>query len=41
MKALDGNFSTTRRVIKANPEAIIQLTKQSQKPDDKFEVQVF
>lgn len=34
---LDEDFSTTRRVIKADPQAIESLVKQSNKPEDKFE----
>jgi hypothetical protein len=41
MKALDVNFSTTRRVIKTNPQVIIQFMKQSHKPEDEFEARAF
>lgn len=34
---LDENYSTTRRVIKADPQEIAGLVKQSNKPEDKFE----
>lgn len=38
---LDENYSTTRRVIKADPQDIAGLVKQSHKPEDKFETVLF
>lgn len=38
---LDENYSTTRRVIKADPQEIAGLVKQSYKPEDKFETVLF
>ena len=37
MFELDKNYSTMRRVIKADPQEIAGLVKQSNKPEDKFE----
>lgn len=39
--SLDATYSTTRRVVKAEPEVIAELIKQSAKPEDQFETQVF
>ncbi|MBD3842266.1 MAG: glycosyltransferase [Campylobacterales bacterium] len=41
MIELDKNYSTTRRVIKADPQEIAGLVKQSNKPEDKFETVLF
>jgi len=38
---LDPNYSTTRRVIKADHQEIAGLLKQTNKPEDKFETQLF
>ena len=38
---LDKNYSTTRRVIKADPQVIAGLAKQPHKPEDKFETVLF
>lgn len=38
---LDKNYSTTRRVIKADSQEIADLVKQSNKPEDKFETVLF
>jgi glycosyltransferase involved in cell wall biosynthesis len=38
---LNDNYSTTKRVIKADPEIISGLVKQSNKPEDKFEKVLF
>jgi hypothetical protein len=37
----DSNHSTTRRVIKADPQEIASLVKASNKPEDKFETLLF
>ena len=37
----DTNYSTTRRVIKADPQVIANAVKQSNKPEDKFETVLF
>ncbi len=34
---LDPNFSTTRRMIKSDPLQMVDVVKQSNKPEDKFE----
>jgi len=39
--SLDETYSTTRRVLRAQPEVIAELIKQSAKPEDQFETQVF
>ena len=38
---LDKNYSTMRRVIKADPQEIAGLVKQANKPEDKFETVLF
>lgn len=38
---LDSNYSTTRRVIKADPQQMVEVVKQSNKPEDKFETVLF
>lgn len=38
---LDENYSTTRRVVKADPQEIAGLVKQSNKPEDKFETVLY
>jgi hypothetical protein len=38
---LDPNYSTTRCVIKADPQVIANAVKQSNKPEDKFETVLF
>lgn len=38
---LEENYSTTRRVIKADPQEMAELVKQTNKPEDKFETVLF